>query len=1054
MSYPIYSDKSIRRGDNDGLGEDYYEKDYESFTRTQLYQPVIQPLQFDEDDLNIIAMASNNLTTHARKSSLESPIPPPLHNVGSIKKSISTNGNSFSTFNRNQSSHEYKSPGFYRTRSINDTLSSSSQPPLAPLAPDPITNSGSGSLGRSNQLKKTSVILNNIPENSVLETPPPPSTSYTSTIVSTPTKAPKTPKTPKTPKEGKKTTTTITTATTSTASVDQELANLQNLEEKKQSSFKKNFSSFINELNGDSPIAVVVDKDNLATTITNNSSGGGNDRDKLKESRTIKKHQSLKKSIIPPLNIDPTTGIIHAGNRLSILNDKVGDTGPIPNVDQPSMFSIKDTTNIFDYKKPVISSNTKEFIVCLKRVLIDKDRIMERNDQSLRTVIYKLFYTIKKLHQDGSLNILFDDLRLITEIVIRSGYFIQIFRSFFKLIDEVKTSEVFFSFLSECRHMVDIINLIIKAAGHGNETQTRKMIYIEEDHRKILLKQIKYLIQILLQNEELISLVRNISNLKKQVDIAKEEQRKAFPYDLKENLKYAPFTNELICAAQSIVGEKVNIRNIFANLNQAITYIGSNRNYKRVIKEFSTIIRRIYSTEESNLNIELETQTRQAMDKLEIMIIEVCSLPSLVEVRVQLTLLISSFMSDPINEKLIHDIKDLFNSLKSEKIGKKIDINIFRELKLLVFPYLIHNIHKISIPNIVGSKESSKKKIEYRLENINLILTKIDPNDLKIKLISSVETAPLVLKGCIKSILSIELTNVQFRLDQVEWYFKKSSFPKIKDNGLVNISTGGDGDGKGGHGGGVDIKLKLSFSPKILDSKHCFQILKSKCKINDIHINILNSNHNGLYKTIYKLFKKKIKKSIEDAISEQIKIKVMELDRYIYDLFLANDKPTVDKNSIKKLNKIKREKILERIVTEIPTSIKSSRRFSLLSFNYPNTNGSDDSPTNLSVNNTPRSTSSKRSLDDEIEEFILKEQQRERLDDEEGLNKNSLGYEFKYELNSPSPFAKTASNFPITNNASANKSSSVNPSTPSIESQQRRSSQPDLYQYERRKQTF
>ncbi|EGC39365.1 hypothetical protein DICPUDRAFT_147906 [Dictyostelium purpureum] len=990
--YPSYSnEKYFDDYDVNEENKNFNRNRADSFVRTQVYSPIIEPLHYDENDLNIIELAGNNLTTHSQKSAFESPFPNPLNhnnsNSNNIKKSQSST--SFSS-NRNQSSYEYS-----------NSYSSNGSGVGSKINMSPSTSSNS--LKGSNSLKRTNIILNDIPEHSVLDTP---TTNRTADIIYNQVQQYNK---NNSISDAPPITTTTTTTTTKNATKNNKSKSLDQLPpieskiaEKKQSSFKKNIDSFFNEIN-DLEIADTSKKQIKDTTVTTTTTYTPGGKDKLRESRSIKKNQ---------IKSNPSSNNLSLNRRsLSIMGNTLGDTGPIPNVEQPSMFSIKDTHNIFDYKKPVISANTKVFITCLKRVLIDKDRIMERNDQSLRTVIYKLCFTIKKLHQDGILNILFDDIRLITEIIIRSGYFIQIFRSFFKLVDEVKTSEVFFSFLSECRHMAEIINLIIKAAGHGNESQTRKMIYIEEDHRKILLKQIKYLIQILLQNEELTHLVKNIANLKRQVDIAKEEQRKAFTYDLRKNLHvYAPFTNEVICAAQSIVGEKVNLRTVFSHLNQAINYVKNNRTYKKVIKDLSDIIRRIYSTEESNLTIELETQTRQAMDRLEVMIIEICSLPPLVEVRVQLSLLISAFMSDPINERLIHDIKDLFNSMKSEKIGKKIDINIFRELKLLIFPYLIHNIHKFGLPNIEGQKE--KKKIEYRLENINLILTKIDPNDLNIKLISSVETAPLVLKGCIKSILSIELTNVHFKLEQVAWHFKKSSFPKIKDSGLVNISTGEKG---------VDIKLKLSFSPNILENKHCFQIIKSKCKINDIHINILNSSHNGLYKTIYKLFKKKIKKSIEDAISEELSAKIMNLDKYIYDLFIANDKPKVDKTSIKSMNKAKREKILERIVTEIPTSTKSSRRFSILSFNY----GQPNSPLAF---DTPKSTSSRRSLDTEIDEFILKEQQRERSEDEENRQKRSLGHEFRYEF-SPSPLHA---------NSQLNNGSS--------DSQlQRRLSQPDLY---------
>jgi len=876
-------------------GLDEGEED-EYFNSTKIYTPIIEPLQYDETDLNIIQLASNHVTTHNIRSSLsETP-----HSTISTSSSL----NNF---------------------------------------PKEHSNSLKTTITFKQPLNSTTTIQNNN------------SNSNTTTVG-----APYTPP-------------------------------------KKSKLFKKNMDSFLDEINGNPTIVttsttgMVTNNNNITTTTTTSkntiptsaSMESINGSDKLKEIRLIKKEQKEKdkeRNKIKPIILSQRssssslksdgggggTGTISSSNSGGTVHEVDSSTINSLHKQQSTLSSIQHTHNIFEYEKPVISEKTKAFVVCLKRVLIDKDQIMERNDQSLRTVTSKLFITIQKLHKDGSLRVFFEDLRLITEIVIRSGYFLQIFRSFFKLMDEVKNSEVFFSFLGECRKMADIVNLIIKSAG--NENQTRKMIYIEEDHRRILLKQIKFLIQILLRNEELISLVKNISYLKKQVDIAKEEQRKTFPYDeIKENLKYAPFTNEVLGAAQSIVGEKINIRAIFKNLHQAALYVQGNAKYKKTISDFTEIIRKIYSTEESNLTIELETKTRQGMDRLETMIIEICSLSFVVEARVQLSLLISSFCADPINSRIIHDLKDLFNGIKSDQQGKRIDFDVIKELKLLVFPYLIHNIHKISIPNIASTpKENGKKnKVDYRLEDINIVLTKIDPNCFRIKLISQIETTPLTLNGCMKSILEIELTNIQFRLDQVRWFYKKHSFPKIKDDGLVNIYTGDKG---------VDVKVKISFAQKIIEDKHCFQILKAKCKIHDIRIEILNSNHNSLYKTIYKLFKKKIRASIEEAIVTQMKEKIKELDLYMYDLFFDKNTKVDRSQNIKSLTKAKRDKILERIVTELPTSAKSSRRFSILSVNFNQTTGGNGPTLQTPSHSRKNSTaSSEHSLDYEIEEFLKRD---------------------------------------------------------------------------------
>eukprot|EP01132_Coremiostelium_polycephalum_P005372 gene5372-6703_t len=577
-------------------------------------------------------------------------------------------------------------------------------------------------------------------------------------------------------------------------------------------------------------------------------------------------------------------------------------------------------SNIFDYQKPELSLKTIAFINAMEEINRDRKLILERNNKSIKTVITKLSITIKKLHATGSLKIVFDDIKLITEIIVRSGYFIQIVRSFIRLMSELKNTEEFFSFLVECRKMIETINLVIKSLG--NETQTREMFQLEDSRRRKLIKHLKYLIQLVLHNEELILLVKNISFLRKQVAIAKEEQRKAFPYKtIREDLKEAPITKEIIGALQSVAGEKVNIRLMFRNIIDVVNYVKNNDSYKNVIFEFTEIIRQIYATEESNLTIDLENRTRQSMDKLESMIIEICSLPPMVEFRVQSSLIFAYLNKDPINDKLIKDLKHLFKILKSEIPKRRIDSTIFKELKFLIIPHIVEKIRIIPLPNITnidGTAEDRKKKILFGLENVNIEITKIDPNNIKVGLITCLEAVPLVLKGSFKSILSIEVTGLQVKIENVKWMFQKNSTPKIKDKGTGSLSSGTKG---------IDMKFKFSFSPNILEDKHFCKILKAKCKINEIEFVLHNCKHNTLYKTIYKLFHKRIKEALENAIIGKISEKINELEKSIYDIIFEKEPLPKEVEQ----SKCKREKILERIVTEIPQSSKTSRRFSIYS---------------------------------------------------------------------------------------------------------------------------
>ncbi|EGG17331.1 hypothetical protein DFA_08326 [Cavenderia fasciculata] len=543
-----------------------------------------------------------------------------------------------------------------------------------------------------------------------------------------------------------------------------------------------------------------------------------------------------------------------------------------------------DMNNIFQSKPPHNSEKAKEVLINIQRVALDFNGIMDRNDQSLRLVISKLMTTTRNLVELGSYKELADDIRLIGEIIIKSGYFLEICKLFAKLLSELKNTDETIHFVLEFKKMVGVINNLTKAIE--DESQTIEMFTIEADQRQKIIKSLKNLLNYILRNKEMILIVKNIENLRKQVQIAKEEQKKSFSREaLQEVMKDAPILNEMLLAVQSIIGSKLNVKLLMANIRDLIAFVKVNQGYKQNIEDVNKIVNQIYSMEDLEMNESMEFKSRNLIDRFEQMLIEICALPSVIELRIQLSLLTTSLRHDELNLRFIEDLKNLFHSMLKKDSKYRIDYKVLNQLKELLIPYLINKIRIIPLPTITNINQENLKdrpKTEFKLDGINIKFTFLDPKSVQFGLVTCVQSNPFLLSGTVSTLFTIELTNIHLKLENFQWYFKKRTIPRLKDEGFATVSTGTRG---------VDLKFKIAFSKDMVKDNKFLQNVKTKCTIYDTKLEILKSKHNKLYKTIFKMFEKKIKKELEKAIEKKLTELIIRMEQSIYET-LCKDEST------------------------------------------------------------------------------------------------------------------------------------------------------------------
>ncbi|EFA83672.1 hypothetical protein PPL_02738 [Heterostelium album PN500] len=664
---------------------------------------------------------------------------------------------------------------------------------------------------------------------------------------------------------------------------------------------------------------------NSSSNISNNNSNSSSRSNSSNKLTTVTTNNTTISLISEPST--STTTIVSPSTTTTVIKQKKIKHN----------FLSLDQHNIFKTHVPVLSEKSQIFLDLFKQVLREKDEIMNRNNRSLRNFLLKFMNTCKVMINSGSFLMIAEDIKFIGEITVKSGYFIESMRSLFRLLGELRNTDETLTFFVEFKKMVGVINSITKAIT--NESQTYEMFQIEEKQRMKIVTSLKNLINFVLHNEEFIVLIKNIENLKKQISIAKEEQKKIFPIErLRDIMKDAPITNDILLAIQSIIGEQINIKIMARNVREVVNYVKTNKSYQETIKEFTDLVSNIYSMDELYMNEELELRARNIIDKLEKIFIEICALPSMIEFRVQTSLVITSFKKDHLNSKFIDDLKLLFKSMlrpvsaSGDKMKYRLDYEMFNEIKHMLIPMAINKIRSIPLPVITNMDDVNReKKIDFKLEDINIKLTFFDPNCFNVGILACVQATPLTLSGKVSSLLMIELTNIKFRIDNMKWYFKKYGIPRIKDTGLANVFTGERG---------IDIKVKLEVSQALFAQKRLFTISKVKCTINDIrmclyfnntinikNIQILNSKHNRIYEKIFKLFQKKIKSGLEEAIIKKMYEKISDLEQSISSvLFTSDESKKVTLDQIRKVEKrVQREKIMERIDMELPNRSKGRR---------------------------------------------------------------------------------------------------------------------------------
>ncbi|KAK4051695.1 hypothetical protein OIO90_004645 [Microbotryomycetes sp. JL221] len=231
----------------------------------------------------------------------------------------------------------------------------------------------------------------------------------------------------------------------------------------------------------------------------------------------------------------------------------------------------------------------------------------------------------------------------------------------------------------------------------------------------------------------------------------------------------------------------------------------------------------------------------------------------------------TSYADDPLNVQLGNNVKKLTTDLLYDSDGKlAYKPHLVADIKHHILPALATNIGYVPIPRI----EYTDDQIDLVIENLTLESANLLPNVIELEARNYFKLSPYSeIKDVTKHSFWISFSQIQADLRDVSFYIKrKSGFPKLTDEGQMDVFLGGKG---------ISGKVHLESTGR---KHHVFNVKDVSVKLDSLKLAIRNKRHNILVAMLKPLAQGLIKKGIAKAIEGAIRDGLQQLDAQLADI--------------------------------------------------------------------------------------------------------------------------------------------------------------------------
>jgi len=222
-----------------------------------------------------------------------------------------------------------------------------------------------------------------------------------------------------------------------------------------------------------------------------------------------------------------------------------------------------------------------------------------------------------------------------------------------------------------------------------------------------------------------------------------------------------------------------------------------------------------------------------------------------------------------------------------------LDVDMLSKIRQVILPILAENLKYIPIPRI----ERSDRNRDFWVDNIVLCGYDILPDHIRVQLesdnyvsIRDIETNYSYTK------LIVTLGQIRPELRDLDFYYKRKSFPEIADSGRMTITLGGPS--------GATLKLTFRVEqspsdkvPKFKEGSASFDIEKF-----DINFERGTINHDVLLPLVSQVFKAQIQTMIESEVENRLGHLLSSLGDQLTEAISSVNRPLV--SGLEQLRKV------------------------------------------------------------------------------------------------------------------------------------------------------
>jgi len=212
----------------------------------------------------------------------------------------------------------------------------------------------------------------------------------------------------------------------------------------------------------------------------------------------------------------------------------------------------------------------------------------------------------------------------------------------------------------------------------------------------------------------------------------------------------------------------------------------------------------------------------------------------------------------------------------------QVDTDMLGKLQGVLIPILADSLKYIPIPRM----ESSDAKQEYWVDNIVLCGYDVIPDKIRVQLesdndinIRQVETKRAHTR------LIITLSQIRVEVKDIDFYYKRKTFPEMSDAGRVTVRLGG--------ARGATLTLNFRVSQTTNDPVPRFRKGTASFDIQNLEIEFdkRTIHHNVLLPIMSKFFKSQIKRQVETGVERSLNKLVNSLGERLTESMLQANRP-------------------------------------------------------------------------------------------------------------------------------------------------------------------